>query len=89
MMSVSGCIPLFHLCVFVTCFQEMFVVVHDNLTGTYFQELFVFQVPGKNVKWKALLAYFAKQIAFHRLPTSADYSFFFHQSAPTEFLIQT
>jgi hypothetical protein len=33
--------------------------------------------------------YFAKQIEFHTLPTSADYSFFFHQSAPTEFLIQT
>ncbi len=36
------------------------MVVHDNLTGTYFQEMLVFQVPGKNVKWKALLAYFAK-----------------------------
>ncbi len=54
MMSVSGCIPLFHLCVFVTCFWEMFVVVHYNLTGTHFQEMFVFQVPVKNVKWKAL-----------------------------------
>jgi hypothetical protein len=32
----------------------MFVVVHYNLTGTHFQEMFVFQVPVKNVKWKAL-----------------------------------
>jgi hypothetical protein len=90
MMTVSGCIPLFHLCVFVTCFQEMFVVVHDNLTGTYFQEMFVFQVPGKNVKWKASLILQNKLnfILFQHLQTTA-YSFFFHQSVPTEFLIQT
>ncbi len=72
-MSVSDCIPLLHLCVFVTCFQEMFVVVHDNLTGTYFQEMFVFQVPGKNVKWKALIILQNKLnfILFQHLQTTA------------------
>jgi hypothetical protein len=74
--------------VFVTCFQEMFVVVPYNLTSTYFQQMFVFQVPGKNVKWKALLILQNKFnfILFQHLQTTA---FFFHQSAPTEFLIQT
>lgn len=72
-MSVSGCIRLFHLCVFVTCFQDMFVLVHNNLTGTYFQEMFAFQVPGKNVKWKALIILQNKLnfILFQHLQTTA------------------
>lgn len=62
--------------VFVTCFQEMFVVVPYNLTSTYFQQMFVFQVPGKNVKWKALLILQNKFnfILFQHLQTTA---FFF------------